>query len=662
MFWPRRMIRSTRGIRIQPCLKSQAAYNSLKMALATIAAAHGRPKIVMIVGTTGSGKSKLGIELAQQLGGEVVNADVIQMYAGLDVASAKVPLAERGGVLHHLMSFLDPRTTFSVRDFYHVAAALIDDIAARGRLPVVVGGTMYYCQSLLRDSLLEEDEQAVKLDSTDNFTSQATSTVNASASGTTTSGSLEQAEAPYDKLRRVDPVMAERLHPNDSRKIARALQVFDSTGVPYSEVLRRQQERLQSGAAADGSDTIAQGPATAGRYDVKMLCLHVADPAVHASRLDKRVDTMVTSGLVGEIQQLKAFLDAKQALINGADSSSSDASHSSGVQQQLSLTSDVPSGLTVRCVKDYLLSSRLQVENSSAASLLSPPFYWSPQETGQAPPLLQGEKSESVTIYNGSSSSAAMKPSADNAAESGSDYTGLLQAIGYKEFSDYLLLLDSKAALSSSSAFVSTYGATDTAPSSVNSQSGPRKKAKVAVDPLAAALAAGIEGVKQVTRRYAKKQDRWIRNRFEARGVPMTKLDSSDVSRWDDTVLQPALAGVRAWLASDGGASVTASSSSSASAAAAAAVSSDAARVFAWKKFTCDVCDRTVNGEKEWGDHLRSKAHDKSLRWMRERDRLQTEYGIVLPKEGRKGKKKGDVAAAAAADDDDDTSAAGPEA
>ena len=184
---------------------------------------------IMVVGPTGSGKSRLAIELARELSGEVVNVDVVQMYEGLDVASAKVMPVDREGVPHHLMSFLPPRAPFDVRAFRRLAGAVIADIAARGRVPVVAGGTLYYAQSLLRESLLEDDETAAAREAAYCGSPPSGRIVSSSARG-------GMAESSYDRLRRVDSVMAERLHSNDHRKIARALAVFDATGVPYSEV------------------------------------------------------------------------------------------------------------------------------------------------------------------------------------------------------------------------------------------------------------------------------------------------------------------------------------------------------------------------------------------------------------------------------------------
>lgn len=587
-----------------------------------------RTKVVMVVGTTGSGKSRLGIELAAALGGEVVNADVIQMYAGLDVASAKVPAGERGGVPHHLLSFLEPRTTFTVRDFRAVAGALIDDIARRGRLPVVVGGTLYYCQALLRDSLLEEDEAAVA------------AAIEGSADASSSGGAPPAVGGPYtfQRLQAVDPVMAQRLHPHDARKIARALQVYDTTGLPYSEVLRRQQARLEAASAA----------LPPSEYDVRTLWLQVGDPGVLAQRLDGRVDAMVAGGLLAEVRALRDYL---RAVDGGSAPALAPAAPAQG------LSADAPSELTVRAVTDYL-HRRLRVDETAAA-VLRPPFYWPPAATGQPPPAAATMGDDDGGGDGGGTAATA------------TDYSGLLQAIGYKELSEYLDLADAGGAGSSGSgplpiAPLSASGvdggrggsASDTAaavavndssvsatlpsplPSSKRQRLGSSSAAaaaEVAPDPVDAARARGIDAVKQVTRRYARKQERWIRNRFAARGLPMTRLDTADAGAWADRVLAPALADVRGWLQGQPQQPAVAAHAAAAAAAAPAAtptLATDAARTLAWRKHECETCGRTLNGDKEWADHLASRGHAAALKWHRTRAWLAAEKGIVLPAEG----------------------------
>lgn len=193
---------------------STASNKSASLLSASSKTLEARPKVLAIVGPTGSGKTKLAVDIALRHGNaEVVNSDVIQMYKGLDIASAKATTTERAGVPHHMLSFLEPTQPFTVRDFRSMAGEVIADIHGRGKLPIVVGGTMYYVQSILREALLEHDE------------ADAAREAESRDEGDEARSGKSDAAALYDRLRRVDPIMAKRLHPNDVRKLERALQV-----------------------------------------------------------------------------------------------------------------------------------------------------------------------------------------------------------------------------------------------------------------------------------------------------------------------------------------------------------------------------------------------------------------------------------------------------
>ena len=118
-------------------------------------------RVIAIVGTTGVGKTKLSLEIARAVGGEVVNVDAMQMYRGLDIATAKASAEEREGVPHHLLSVMDVSKAITVHDFRDMALPVIDDILRRGKVPVLVGGTLYYMQSILwHDTLLDGEVAA----------------------------------------------------------------------------------------------------------------------------------------------------------------------------------------------------------------------------------------------------------------------------------------------------------------------------------------------------------------------------------------------------------------------------------------------------------------------------------------------------------------------
>ncbi|KAI1317324.1 hypothetical protein EDD11_008693 [Mortierella claussenii] len=180
------------------------------------------PGVIAVIGTTGVGKSNLSIQLAKELDGEVINADALQVYQGLDIITNKMPLDEREGIKHHLMDFLPMDQEYSVLDFKADALDLIKQIHDRKHIPVVVGGTHYYIQSLLwRDTLLDTKKNAGTFSKTEQQEQNKAS-----------EKFLQESDTPtlYKKLQEVDPIMANKWHENDRRKITRSLQVFFETG------------------------------------------------------------------------------------------------------------------------------------------------------------------------------------------------------------------------------------------------------------------------------------------------------------------------------------------------------------------------------------------------------------------------------------------------
>ncbi|KND04186.1 tRNA dimethylallyltransferase [Spizellomyces punctatus DAOM BR117] len=262
--------------------------------------------LLVVVGTTGVGKSQLGIELAKALNGEVVNADSMQVYKGLDIATNKATTEERDGIPHHLMDFVDPSREYSVSEFQRDALQVISQIHSRGHTPILVGGTNYYIQSLLwRESIIASasepdlsapdirheslashplaDRMARALDATD--PKRRSMKEIAEFVGTNELAELVSC---------VDPVMAERWHPNEDRKLRRSLQIFYTTGKPHSEWIAEQQ--------ASTKDTL--------RFKTCIFWLYADPPALYP-RLDKRVDEMIKLGLFPEL------LDMRKKLVTG---------------------------------------------------------------------------------------------------------------------------------------------------------------------------------------------------------------------------------------------------------------------------------------------------------------------------------------------------------
>ncbi|XP_053718526.1 tRNA dimethylallyltransferase [Synchiropus splendidus] len=239
------------------------------------------PSLVVILGATGTGKSKLAIEIGKRLNGEIISADSMQVYQGLDIITNKVTAEESAQCRHHMISFVDPLVCdYTVVDFQNKALALIDDLHNRKKLPIIVGGTNYYIESLLWKVLLGNRNALEK-------------TALGTKSAQKRKLDLEQLDGGelHKRLLMVDPEMASMLHPNDRRKISRSLQIYEETGVPHSHWLEEQ--RGQEGGTELG------GPL---RFpDSCILWLH-ADLQALDQRLDARVEEMLSTGLIEELR------------------------------------------------------------------------------------------------------------------------------------------------------------------------------------------------------------------------------------------------------------------------------------------------------------------------------------------------------------------------
>lgn len=220
--------------------------------------------VVAVVGPTATGKSDLGLALAEALGGEVVNADALQLYRGMDVGTAKVPLAERRGVPHHLLDVLDPREEASVADYQEAARAVVADLRGRGVRPVAVGGSGLYVRALLDHLEFPGTDPEVR------------AALEARVEG-------EGVRALHAELAAADPVAAEGIGPRNARRIVRALEVIALTGRPYSASLPRHEYAV---------------PAV-------QIGLDCDRPTLDA-RVAGRVDRMWDGGLPAEVERLLA--------------------------------------------------------------------------------------------------------------------------------------------------------------------------------------------------------------------------------------------------------------------------------------------------------------------------------------------------------------------
>ena len=220
--------------------------------------------ITAVVGPTASGKSSLAMKIAEKYDGTIICCDSMQIYKGMDIATAKPDEEEMQGIPHHLISELEPTSSFSVAEYVKLAQQKIEDIAARGKLPILVGGTGLYVSSLI-DNI--------------NFD-------NAITDGSVRRKLTEEAErigneAMLEKLREIDPEAAEKIPAANLVRIIRALEVYEVTGIPFSrhKELNRMQDSL---------------------YNACMIGLTYKDRSVLYDRINRRVDIMLEKGLIEE--------------------------------------------------------------------------------------------------------------------------------------------------------------------------------------------------------------------------------------------------------------------------------------------------------------------------------------------------------------------------
>lgn len=446
--------------------------------------------LIVIIGATGCGKTKLSIQLAKKYGGEVISADSMQIYKGLDIATNKATIEEQSNVLHHLLDIIDPFKQFTVLDFQRNAMEKIEVILKRGNIPIIVGGTNYYIESILWDTLVGSVENfgdqldiIPQKENQDEDNHTKLSSIPLSDSITTLEDlwnyeinyknlSLVSSQLLHALLEKLDPISAKTLHPHNKRKIVRCLQVYQQTGKLFSDILAKQRKI----GSRHG------GPL---RFSNSIILWVDCEKEVLDKRLDNRVDQMLELGLLKELKQFH---------------------------------------------KDY--NDRRLRENRKA------------------------------------------------------DYTeGIFQAIGLKEFHNYLLL---------------------------------NEEEKESYDG-SLVLGNGILSLKQRTKAYVTKQLKWIRRRFlvsdSIRNVPnVYRLDTTFPDRWDIDVLDKSIRIVDLTieaLASTEERIRIAIWNESLNPLAAARLENDEDLddSFISGQFYCDICQCSVSGGKSYQMHLNSKGH-----------------------------------------------------
>ena len=445
------------------------------------------PLIIVILGSTGTGKSKLSLEIGKRIRGEIISADSMQVYKGLDIITNKVTSEERASVSHHLLDFVEASEKFSVVEFQTIALDAISDILARQKVPIIVGGTNYYIESLLWENLIDErkgseeegGENRSKFLKLENDERPETDHTRKSNTGVETLDSItnisqtqetkdveslvgrnqpspsDDVETPnffHEQLAKVDSTMAQKLHPNDTRKIKRSLQVYERSGISHSEHIAHQQS--QEGSSEHG------GPM---RFkNVCVLWIRCEFETLD-KRLDTRVDQMIKQGLVNELVEF----------------------HNSW--------------------KHEPNNSKMQNKE------------------------------------------------------------GIFQSIGFKEFREFL------------------------SPGNTAVEENPVMFQKC------------VDAMKCATRRYARKQVRWVNNRFLGRpstsSPDVYSLDATDLGQWEQNVLEKALTIVESFRS---GKKVPLEPLER-------IVTSAAAKRSNHKCTACN--DRVIIGDQNWEAHLRSRSH-----------------------------------------------------
>ncbi|VDI53295.1 tRNA dimethylallyltransferase [Mytilus galloprovincialis] len=463
-----------------------------------------RLPLVIILGATGSGKSKLALEIGRLFNGEIISADSMQIYKGLDIITNKVTKEELQQCPHHMIDYLDPlKENHTVVDYRDMAVPIIDKIFKSNKIPIIVGGTNYYIEALMWKFLIDKQDiekasaKLPKLSTVDVTSKIETQCMESEkpevkkqiieqdgSNRNSADESIDNSRQSYEeedtlvlhqRLMEIDEKQGRRIHPRNKRKIIRALEVYQNHGVEMSKILESQK-----------SDTGEESLRGQLRYDNTCIFWIQADKQVLDSRTDKRVDEMLDRGLLTELQDFHKHYN----------------------------------------------SSRIKENNEV-------------------------------------------------------DYThGIFQSIGFKEFHDYLLLPEDEK----------------------DTEKGKQLLQK------------GIEEMKLVTRRYARTQVRWVKNRFlRYRGSclpPVYGLDSTDVSQWEDHVNKPANNILHSVLKGE---------------------KPEYEPIPVEQSYNipvynmCDVCDMVFTMQQEWEAHLKGKKHNGMLRAKRKRKELE-EYKRQLEK------------------------------
>ncbi len=227
-----------------------------------------RPHLLAVAGPTAGGKTALSVRLAERLGGEILSCDSMQIYRGMDIGTAKPTWEERCGIAHHLIDIADPTEPFSAADYVEAAGRAAAEVLSRGKLPILCGGTGLYLDAFLRGGFEDTVSDPSIREALFSF---------ASAHG---------AHALHERLRAVDPESAESIHENNVKRVVRALEVWESTGMTKTALDRKSRE--------------IEPP-----YRATVVCLSYPDRAQLYDRIERRVTEMLENGLAEETARLE---------------------------------------------------------------------------------------------------------------------------------------------------------------------------------------------------------------------------------------------------------------------------------------------------------------------------------------------------------------------
>lgn len=225
-------------------------------------------KTISVLGPTASGKTSLAIELAKRLGGEIISCDSMQLYRGMDIGTATPTEEEREGIPHHLLDIIEPENEFSAADYASLASDAVEDIVSRGKIPIFCGGTGMYHDAVMKITSFSEGEQDEKL--REELYEYAKTHGN---------------EALHERLRKIDPESAGAIHPNNVKRVVRAIEVYETTGKTKTETDREQ----ISGES---------------RYDDCVFIIDFASRELLYDRINRRVDIMFDEGLEREAREI----------------------------------------------------------------------------------------------------------------------------------------------------------------------------------------------------------------------------------------------------------------------------------------------------------------------------------------------------------------------